>query len=114
MRVGRRGALREAHGEAAVPVGEEAAEQATTGAATPGRPGGGEQGARVRVLAALEARRPRPRRPRQGLHRYLPAATPGHRQSHQVPGTLINHRFKPMGQFNSKCPAIARFLVNRR
>jgi hypothetical protein len=26
----------------------------------------------------------------------------------------ISHRFKSIGQFNSKCPAIARYLVNQR
>lgn len=97
MRVRRRGALRETHGEAAVPVGEEAAGKAPQGAAPPGRPGGGQRGAGVRLLAALQARSPRPRRPRQGLHRHFTAASTGHRQSHQVPGTLANYRLKSMG-----------------
>jgi hypothetical protein len=58
-------------------------------------------------LISLQASHPCPRRPRQGLYRHLPATTPGHRQRHQVFGTLINYSFKSLWQFNSKWPAIA-------
>ena len=58
-------------------------------------------------LISLQASHPCPRRPKQGLYRHLPATTPGHCQSHQVFGMLINYSFKSMWQFNSTWPAIA-------